>query len=112
MRAQICEEVDWDAIVNALPARFKSRSRDIPRNRESYTLLAFPVDEKTGVVMSREIVHALSKLRSGSPAQIVCLAYNYTCEAELALSERSAIILRVRDFFWTDASLRAIRDKH
>lgn len=78
----------------------------------AYTVLAYPGmrGESSSIVDSRSVAKAIEKARlRGEP--IVAIAHNFTSEAMALLHSHAAVIVRLRDHHWSDASFASLRRK-
>ena len=74
-----------------------------------FTLVLFPHD-RSDVVLSRVVEKALSQV--SIEENPVVAGGCFTLEGLERLRARNAVVLALSDFYWTDDSYLAIREKH
>ena len=110
MKAKIYRKLAWEKLNKLIPKRFHGKEILIPQDKDIFSAIIFPFDDKH-VVLSSDVEKALKKLSIYEDEHIVFLASNVTLEASAAIEARSATLLRLRDFFWTDEGFLKTRNR-
>lgn len=95
-------------IPAAVPPDYRDRVRLATRPGTVYTVVLFAHDRAHGgVVTSAAVRRAFARIAVGEP--ILALGADFTQEATELLSAREAVIARIGEFGWTDASYQSVR---
>jgi hypothetical protein len=111
LKPNIYESIQGLSIPKKVAREFKDLI-DIKRlENNEFTLIAFPAmkGETSSIANFKTIKKALNKIKN-KENKVVAVAHNFTDEATDILDEIEAIVFSKRDFFWSDASLKRIKE--
>jgi hypothetical protein len=108
MRHVIQRGLSVDTLRASVPNRYRSQ---IPNNlpARSYAIVLFR-NTREDVVLSTVVESALAEVDDLNET-LVAIGGGFTFEGLELLRARKCIILTLSDFYWTDASYRAIRER-
>lgn len=108
MKITVRKNVEGARVRELLPPELRQRVPGALAKDGRYTVILFP-HTREDVVRSPEV---LKVLRRVAPAEhVIGVGGTFTAEARDALSERRAFIVSMGEFFWTDESYVAIRNR-
>ena len=102
IKIQVCKSKS--ALVNFVPAQYKSKVNSLPDSTNIYTAIVF----KGAVATSTNVKKALSKRKKNTV--LVFCSENITQEAFMLIEESSSISITLRDFFWSDERYKHIKE--
>jgi hypothetical protein len=108
----IHHRVAVESVANRVANEYRSVIDASRLTQPLYTVLSYPgmQGESSSIVNSKSASKALAKAQSqGDP--IVAVAHNFTSEALELLQSHGAIVFRMRDHHWSDASYASLCDK-
>lgn len=108
MKVTIRKNVEGAQVRDFLPPELRQRVPGALAKEGRYTVILFP-HTREDVVRSPEVVKALRRV--APEERVVGVGGTFTVEARDALSERGALIVAMGEFFWTDESYVAIRNR-
>lgn len=95
-----------DKFVDVLPAAYQGPAMAVTRPGIEYLIVQFPLP-RDAVVTSRSVRKAIPRVPAG--IAVLAVGANFTAEAMALLSELDAVVARLGDFYWTDASYASIK---
>lgn len=108
MQYKVKNGLTKEAIRSCLPPRYRPLiSDELPG--PPYTLLLFRSD-RNDVIMSRVVEAALSDVIAESET-LIAVAGCFTAEGLEILHARRAAVLQLSEFYWTDESYQAVRNR-
>lgn len=110
MKFIVREGIPGSQIDSALPTEFRGRlPAAVVASQKPFTLIVFPGTTHGKVVRSSTLRKALTRV--GETVRVVVAAKQFTLEASNELATRDAVVVSVKDLFWTDESLSNSRAK-
>jgi hypothetical protein len=92
-----------------VPARYRPQlAGGTLKGSDNFTLILFDHDRED-VVRSQVVRRAVEKIPFEDSSRLVAVAGCFTLEALDILAARSAIVLELSSYAWTDDSIKAIR---
>ena len=108
MRHSVQRGLSVDALRASVPNRYRSQLPDnLPE--QSYALVLFRT-AREDIILSNVVESALGDVDE-LDGTIVAVGGGFTFEGLELLRARKCIILALSDFYWTDASYRAVRER-
>jgi hypothetical protein len=108
VKVTIMKGIEGHRLREALPAELRHSVPTGVRRDVRYIMVLFP-HSREDVVRSAEVLKALRRVPRGSA--VVGVGGTFTVEARAALEERGAVVIGAGDFYWTDKSYLASRNK-
>lgn len=108
MKHKVQRGLSVEALRTSVPARYRAPlPGELPG--AAYTLLLFRND-RNDVVLSRAVESALDDV-AGETDPLVVVGGCFTSEGLELLRARRAMVLQLSEYYWTDESYRAIRER-
>jgi hypothetical protein len=107
VRFRILDSVPASEVGDRLPQAFHPVVLPSDFASAWVTILQFPLGEAE-VVHSRDVQHALAK-RSHPEQALVAAGNNFTQDSRDELDAVGAVVLSLRDFYWTDERHDSVR---
>jgi len=109
IKANIFYSVSADSVHKKVSSEFKQIVKLSKKNNTLYTVFAFPgmKGESTLIINSKTLNKSLSKNKKDNQ-NIIVIAHGFTKESREILHQLDAIVFSKSDYFWSDASLKAI----
>jgi hypothetical protein len=102
-------QFERDAIPAMLPADFRGMIPMFAKPGVEYSVVLFSYNrERGGVATSSDVRRALAQLPTES--RVMAVGTDFTAEATQLLEKAEAIVLRIGEYGWTDASYKSLHE--